>query len=161
MPHTCLDLVTDCGCFHENLPPTGKITHPLKIGKAYFLPKSRSVKPPPCRFFLASSFFCFDREHCPPITQGLRYIMKTVFHLLFFLGVGVKSRELSSFRGASGITSNRCRNESSSSGSLPASKLRASVRRAGGVYQLTACYVSNRVPSPDCQLFATVPGISP
>ena len=94
-------------------------------------------------------------------SRSSKYTMKTVFHLLFFLGVGVKSRELSSFRVASGITSNRCRNESSSSGSLPASKLRVSVRRAGWVYQLTACYVTNRVPSPNCQLFDTVLGISP
>ena len=156
--------MTDHGCVSENSPYNCKNNPTLQNIQSTFPARSRSVQSSPCLFLLAASLFCLGQEHCPTIIQGSRSskcTRPTLIHLLFFLGVGVKNREQSSFRAASGITSTRCRNESSSSGSLPASKLKASVRKAGFICQPTACYVTNRFPSQNCHLFATVPGISP
>lgn len=155
VPHTCPDVATARGCVSENSPYNGKKNPNLQNIRSTFPARSRFVKSSPCLFFLAASLFCLGQEHCPPIVQESRsskYTRPTLFHLLFFLGVGVKNREQSSFRAASGITSTRCGNESSSSGSLPASKLKASVRKAGFIYQPTACYVTNRFPSQNCHV---------
>ena len=72
---------------------------------------------------------------------------------------GCGSEEQRSGRAASGVTSHRCGNETSASGSLPASEQRGlpGLLSTGPL----PCPVTTRRPSPRCHLFATVPGISP
>lgn len=73
---------------------------------------------------------------------------------------GCGSGQRRTARPASGITRNRCRSESSSSGSLPAPKQKASMGKAGFIHQRPVLPCRRETAFPELPS-ATAPGISP